>query len=137
MKLLDANVFVYAFGADHEYRHACRKILRMIRAGTLAATVNVEAFQEILHYFHYTRRDDLGRRVLTRMVQAFPQAIVVTPSDMLSAAILLDRYPHLQARDSVHLATIYAHNLEGIISADRGFDIIEGLKRFDPKELAA
>ena len=43
----------------------------------------------------------------------------------------------MASRDAIHAAVVFEHRLEGIISADRAFDGIAGLTRFDPKELAA
>jgi predicted nucleic acid-binding protein len=53
------------------------------------------------------------------------------------AAQILVQHPVLQSRDAIHAAVVFENKLEGIISADRGLDVIDGLVRFDPKELAA
>ena len=43
----------------------------------------------------------------------------------------------LSARDAIHAAVVFEHELEGIISADQDYDRIQGLRRYDPIEAAA
>ena len=49
---------------------------------------------------------------------------------------LLAEMPGIEARDAIHAAVVFEHRLEGIVSADRDFDRIPGLRRFDPLEVA-
>lgn len=46
---LDANVFLYALGADSPYRADCRAVLQTVGAGRLDAITSSEVLQEILH----------------------------------------------------------------------------------------
>ena len=50
---------------------------------------------------------------------------------------LLLATPGLSVRDAVHSAVVMEHGLDGIVSADRHFDRIPGLRRYDPADLAA
>lgn len=45
--------------------------------------------------------------------------------------------PALHARDAIHAATCVVHGLEAIVSPDTGFDAVAGLRRTDPRDLAA
>jgi predicted nucleic acid-binding protein len=47
--LLDTNVPMYAAGAAHAYRDACRWVMTEIANGRLAVAIDVELIQEILH----------------------------------------------------------------------------------------
>lgn len=47
---------------------------------------------------------------------------------------LVDRYPRLEARDIVHVATCLHEGITEIISPDRGFDAVDGLTRIDPTD---
>lgn len=136
MKLLDTNVIMYARGKEHPLKAASEAVLRLYSSGAVDCNINVEVLQEILHSFQARGQITVGREVLQDAVAAFPDPLQVTREDVLRAAELLVRYPSLQARDAVHAAVVFQHRLEGIISTDRGFDIIDGLTRFDPKELA-
>lgn len=137
MKLVDTNVFMYAVGRNHDYRESCRTLIAQLRSGDLDVNIDVEVVQEILHIYHARNQTNVGIRVARDVMMMLPRPITVTPQTVSSATDLLERYPSIQSRDAVHAAVALEHGLEGIISADRGFDIIDGLKRFDPKELAA
>jgi predicted nucleic acid-binding protein len=81
LRLIDTNVFVYAVGAVHPLKQPSERILSEIVAGTLAANIDVEALQEILHVYssrgerrkgfnalsksfpHRERRDRSGKRL--------------------------------------------------------------------------
>jgi len=137
MKLLDANVIIYASGAPHPYREFCRRVLSKVHSGEVTANINTEVLQEVLNYYHRIRETKRAVELFDDLKLAFPGALPMEIADAIEARTILERYPSLQTRDAFHAATVFQHNLEGIISADRGFDIIDGLKRFDPKELAA
>lgn len=43
----------------------------------------------------------------------------------------------VQARDIIHVAVMMINNLPQIISTDTHFDKIQGVRRYDPKVVAA
>ncbi len=137
MKLIDANIVIYWVGMEHDYREASIEVMERVLRGEIVATVDVETLQEVLYYFHKRRQEDLVFDVVDTLLDILPAPYSIDNATLASALRLLAAYPSLQTRDAFHAATVLQHKLEGIISADRGFDIIEGLKRFDPKELAA
>lgn len=137
MKLVDTNVLIYSVGTEHEYRQSASEVVARVRAGLIQANVDTESFQEILHVYRSRKQVSFGTRFCTDLMTIFPAAILVSQQTIQSAVDILTRYPNLQSRDAVHAAVVLEHNLEGIISADRAFDTIKGLTRFDPKELAA
>lgn len=135
MRLIDANVFIYAAGGPHRYRTPSQRVFASVRDGSLEANTDTEVLQEILHYYR-TRRDvGFGRRVFQQAVDAFPRPFEITVPMLKTAADTLATHPHLQARDAVHIGVLVDLGLEGIISADRGFDVVPGVTRFDPLEL--
>ena len=134
MKLIDTNVFIYAIGGDHPYREACRKVLRAGTSNAMEATTDVEVCQELLHHYHSIRMTQRAAQVVAEALAAFPDAISITVPVISRAAKILEANPPLQARDAVHAAVVFEHGLEGIVSADVGFDGIEGLTRFDPRQ---
>ena len=134
VKLIDANVFIYAAGVQHPLRRPCIQVLEAVAEGILEATTDVEVFQEILNYYQREGRIDYGAEVFANTIGVCPKPVMVSLETVRLALDILRRHATLQARDAVHAAVIREHGLEGIISADQGFDKIDGLKRFDPKE---
>lgn len=73
--------------------------------------------------------------MLKNALTAFRDPIGITVSILELAADTLGRHSHLQARDALHAAVVIHHGLEGVVTADRGFDDIPGLTRFDPRDI--
>ncbi len=137
MKLIDTNVFVYSLGSDHPYREPSLATLKRIRESEINANISTEILQELLHVYRRRNQLQLGIELFDDLVGQFPQPLPIVAATAIIARDVLEQYPSLQVRDAFHAAVVFEHNLEGIISADRAFDSIEGLTRFDPKELAA
>jgi predicted nucleic acid-binding protein len=137
LKLIDANVLMYVVGAEHPYKRPSIAVLAKQQSGELEANINAEILQEILHYYHIRDRTKEGFRLFDDLVVKFPAPFPILGTTARLAREILGNNPTLQSRDAIHAAVVFEHNLEGIISADRAFDGIAGLKRFDPKELAA
>lgn len=136
MRLIDANVFIYASGAEHEYKAPSVRALDRARSGEIDATTDVEALQEILHYYHRQGVAELGAGVVGNALIAFPSPFPITGAIVSRASsVLMDHSDRLAARDAIHAAVVLEHRLEGIISADRGFDAIPGVMRFDPRDI--
>lgn len=135
MKLIDSNIVIYAIGREHPLRENCRVIMSEAYSGELDANVNVELLQEVLHYYHRRGATDTGLRVCHDLMTGFRVPFTVNRETARIAADLLARHRQIQSRDAFHAAVVFENGLEGIISADRGFDGIFGLKRFDPLEL--
>jgi len=135
LRLIDANVLVYARGVPHPYRDACRNLLAEAQAGRLEANVDTEVLQEIVHVYWYRKRLARGLDYLDRLLVLFPTPFPVTGETITIARDILGAHPQLQPRDAIHAAVVLNHGLEAIISADRAFDEITEIKRLDPLEL--
>jgi predicted nucleic acid-binding protein len=137
LKLIDANIILYSVGAAHPYLEDSREIMRRIERNEIAANVSTEVLQEILHFFRRRNQVPEGVKLFDDLIRQFPAPFEILGVTARSARDILGAYPNLNSRDAFHAAVVFEHNLEGIISADRAFDGIAGLTRFDPKELAA
>lgn len=59
------------------------------------------------------------------------------PADLPLTFTLLARHPELHTRDAVMAATALNRGLEAVLSADRAFDVVDGLRRVDPCDAQA
>lgn len=136
MKLLDTNVVMYATGGPHPYRDACRVILEEAGREREAYGIDVELAQELLDV--YGRREGLAKAVeaVERVFTVFPNPFPITRQEVEQATFLLGRRSGLSPRDAIHASVCLTYRLEGIVSADRAFDGLPGLTRFDPLKLA-
>jgi predicted nucleic acid-binding protein len=137
MLLIDASVVVYSIGRDHGYRAPAVALMERVRAGEIDVNVSTEVLQEVLNVYH--RRGELARglALFDDLITQFSAPLPITKQTLVSARGILERHPTLDSRDAVHAATVFEFALDGIISTDQAFDMIDGLRRFDPKELAA
>ena len=129
---LDTNIFLYAAGGPHPEREACIELLQRVSDGSLDATVNAEVVQEVM--FVLVRRGRLrdGLRLARDVLALFPGLFPVTQQDMLSACVLLERYPRLPVRDAIHAATMLNNGLQTVVSVDADFDQLVEIRRVAP-----
>lgn len=130
---LDTAVLTLALGADHPERQACRSLLGAAADGASELHISVETLQELL--FHRMRREERSDAVsAVRHVRAacvlhdFNEAVVETTLNLVSES-------NIRGRDAVLAATALGAGFSQIVSPDRDFDGVPGLRRVDPHEL--
>lgn len=133
MILLDANLFMYAGGAEHPNKEPAGRYLQRVTAQEVDAAIDAETLQEILHRYRAIRRWEDGGRVYDLARTLVPVVLPVTAPVLDAARDLLDRYSDLMARDALHAAIALKHTDGQICSFDDDFDEIEGLKRTEPR----
>lgn len=132
--LYDTSIFVYARGREHFFREPCRSLVRLAEEGVLTGEASVELIQE---YAHLLRRRGMGGaevRQRARGVATLCLMHEVSEADVDLALNLVATNPKMQVRDGIHAATALRRGVPIIVSADRGFDGIDGLQRLDPQE---
>lgn len=129
---IDTAVMMYAAGAAHALRDPCRQVMLGIREGALVGATSVEVVQEILHRYRSIGQADTGRLLAIDAMDTFAPVLPITHAVMRRVPDLAVRYPRLQARDLVHVATCIHEGITEIISPDRGFDEVAELHRIDP-----
>ena len=137
MRLLDANVAIYANSGEHIYQRPCQLLMESVKADPDSYAIDVETLQEILHCYNRRGEVERGIQVLEGLLPYFPDIIPITASEITTAIRLMTQTHGLSTRPAIHAAVVINHNLEGIVSADQDFDRIPGLRRFDPVEVAA
>ena len=115
----------------------CRTILVAIAAGHLDAFASVEMLQEFL--FHRLRRtQDAARSVAeARDLQAVLTVLDFGSSVLDTSLALVEEFQTVRGRDAVHAATALVFGIPVIVTPDRAFDKVPGLRRLEPAELAA
>jgi predicted nucleic acid-binding protein len=93
--------------------------------------------REIDHRFMSVRRPDIARQLATDVLDLFAPVLPVTHALMRRVPDLVALDPSLASRDLVHVATCLHEGITEIVSPDRGFDLVVGLRRIDPSEFAA
>lgn len=135
--LIDANVFMYAAGAEHPFKGPSAAFLEATASGRVEALIDAEVLQEILHRYRAIGRWEAGRRVYDLARQIVPSVIPVTKEILDEARQLMDEYSWLVARDALHAAASRQASEGTICSYDRAFDGVSGLKRVTPDQALA
>ena len=135
MILLDANVLMYAAGAEHPNKVPSLALLERVAAGTVDAGADVEVLQEVLHRYRAIGRWHDGRRVFDLARKIVPTWYPVDLSTLDRARDLLEAHTTLTARGALHAAVYFAVAAEALCTFDRDFDRIAGLRRVEPGEI--
>jgi predicted nucleic acid-binding protein len=130
--LLDTNVFAYAVGGPSPYREPCREIVEQLAIGAIEGEVSTDLVQELLHLRFRRTGDRYAAAEAARRVAMLVALHDVTASELTRALALFQRHPQLGARDAMFAAVALNRRLSAIVTADRGFDGIPGLRRVDP-----
>jgi len=129
--VLDTTVLVHAVGDDHELRDPARAIVEAVEDGRIQATTTVEAIQEFVHV-RARRRDRRDAAGLGRAYCALLSPLLRPSEEDLEAGLrLFERDEALGAFDAVLAASAIAAEADALVSADRSFADIRGLRWVD------
>ena len=93
MIFVDANIFMYAAGADHPNRKSSIELLRAVANRTLGVASSVEVLQEILYRYRSIGRWAEGSRLYDDTRLLLDVIYDVTVDDLDRARALLDDHP--------------------------------------------
>lgn len=132
MILVDSNILMYAAGADHPHKAPSVALLERIASGEVDGAVDAEVLREILHRYRALRRWQEGSELYALVRSIFTIVLPITAPVLDEARDLLERHPHLMARDALHAAVARRETGGEIYSFDQDFDAIEGISRRVP-----
>ena len=125
-------MFLYAVGAEHRYRAACREILSLAASGALVGDASVELIQEFVHVRTRRLNDRVESAEAGREISAMCRLHSLELDDLRLGLKLFEDSAHLQMRDALHAATALNRGIALIVSTDRAFETVAGLERVDP-----
>jgi predicted nucleic acid-binding protein len=134
---VDANIPMYAHGAEHPYRLPCQSALKRIVAAKIPTVISSEIVQEIIHRYLSLQRPQQGIQVAQDIMTVVSRVLPVTETDVRHALRLIPRYPTLKARDLIHVAVMLENGLSRILSTDAHFDGVSEVERIDPRDFAS
>jgi predicted nucleic acid-binding protein len=137
MIYLDTNIFLYAIQQHEKYGNACATILQDVQDKKIKAISSTITLAEMIGALQKIN-DELkkrGNRPI-RIEESF-DAILNYPVTWLDISPILirkslDHTNILFGVDCIHRESMELHGIEKIISADRDFDTIPGIRRIDP-----
>ena len=125
---IDANVLVYSAG-ESEYRDACLDILTAVTDELVDGRASTAVLEEVWHAEISGRGGPIGG--LAQHAYDVLTPLLPVTDEIFRRALGVDA-PGLGANDRIHVATCLANGIDVILSADRGFDAVKGIRRVDP-----
>jgi uncharacterized protein len=132
MILVDTNIIMYAAGKEHPNKAPAADLIDQVAMGGINALIDAETLQEILHRYQSLGRWPEGREIFGLARAIFRDILPITAEVMDRAQRLIESDHTLKARDAVHAAVVFQYGLDGIMSFDRDFDRIQGIRRQEP-----
>ena len=129
MILIDSNVPMYLVGADHPHKVDARRLLEKLIVDGERLVTDAEVLQEILHRYVAIARRDAIQPALDALLTIVDEVLPIEAADVLAARDVLLGTPALSARDAIHVAIMRRHGIARILSFDRGFDGMAGIRR--------
>jgi len=127
--LIDSNVPMYLVGADHPHKVDARRLLEKLIVDGERLVTDAEVLQEILHRYVAIARRDAIQPALDALLTIVDEVVPIEAADVLAARDVLLGTPALSARDAIHVAIMRRHGIDRILSFDRGFDGMAGIRR--------
>jgi predicted nucleic acid-binding protein len=125
---VDANPILYS-GLEGAARANCARVLKAIAAGEVEGRTSPAVLEEVWHVSLRTfggRLDDLVGKAL----QIFYPLLPVGEDALVHALSMSDS--KLGPKDRLHVGTCASHEIATVLTADRAFDRVEGIRRVDP-----
>lgn len=132
MIVVDTTVLVYAVGGAHPLAEPCRRLVGLVGQGAVTATTTVEAIQEFTHV-RARRKDRRDAAAVARQYVTLLAPLLTPDDDDLQAGLdLFARHGELDAFDAVLAAVARNAGASALVSADRGFSVLDRPVVLDP-----
>ena len=129
MILVDSNIPMYLVGAPHAHKADAQRLLeRAVRAEVRLVT-DAEVLQEILHRYAAINRRDAVQPAFDALLGVVDVVYPVELEDVERAKEILQGSLRLSARDALHVAIMRRFEIPEVMSFDRGFDEVPGIRR--------
>ena len=131
MIYLDSNVFVSAALYTDELGDRAREIVGLVEVGRLKAATSALTYDEVFWAVLKFKGRDAAVKAGDAFLSMLNLVMVNVDRDVLYKAheLIAGSGSALDPRDAIHAACAFAKEVPQIVSEDRDFDSVEGLKR--------
>lgn len=116
---LDTNVFLYLAEIKEPHHKIAVKALNNLTLSKQALSTSVETFQEVVHYAKKQHHLKYGLKICQLIFNLVPHPLPIDQSVTIKYLKLAAKYPQLESRDCLHLATCFTYNLPLLITEDK------------------
>jgi uncharacterized protein len=127
--LVDSNVPMYLVGSPHPHKTDAQRLLERCIASRERLVTDAEVLQEILHRYVAIGRRDAIQPAFEALLGVVDLVLPVRDVDVLRAREIVLGHDRVSARDALHVAVMEQHAITRIMSFDRAFDGVPGVRR--------
>ena len=131
--VVDATVLVYAIGVEHPLKN-CERIFEAVSAGRVAATTTVGVLQEFADADARLRGRADAVDVASRFAELLAPLVPAREEHVAPVLELFAAHPELDAFDAFLAAAALDVGAGALVSANRAFAVIAGLRYVDPAD---
>jgi len=131
---IDANIFVYAAISEEPIGEVCRDIMDLVNDRVLTVTSSYMSIQELLWVVKRTTGRESASRI-SATILGMPVRWVDVGQDILARTLDAFSTTSLDVRDAMHVATMRKAGISTLISEDRDFDRVKGIRRMGASEV--
>ena len=127
---IDSNIFILAGTDSGKKGKNCRKIIKDIDKNGIVCSSSYLVIDEVI----WILKKKLGKKFaikLTKKIFSFPIRWVDVNRSIIFKMIEVMENTKLDPRDALHLASMKENGISTIISEDKDFDKLTGIKRVD------
>ena len=129
MILVDSNIPMYLVGSAHPHKTDAQRLLERLAMDNRRLVSDAEVLQEILHRYVSIERRDAIQPAFDALLGLVDDVFPITVETLKGAREVVLGSPALSARDAIHVAAMRQHAVEEILSFDRAFDHVPGIRR--------
>lgn len=120
---------MYLVGAEHPRKVDAQRLLERCAVERRRLVTDVEVVQEILHRYVAIGRREAIAPAIEALLSIVDEVLPVELPVMLRARDIVLARSRVSARDALHVAVMEHHQIETILTFDRGFDEQPGIRR--------
>lgn len=113
---------MYLVGAAHPHKLDAQRLVESALSTGERLVTDAEVLQEICHRYTAIDRRDMIQPAFDATLGVVDEVLAIDGEDAQAGKDLALRYPRMSARDALHLAVLRRHDIERIMTFDRGFD---------------
>lgn len=129
MIFIDSNIPMYLVGAPHPNKDAAQGLLEACISRGERLVTDAEVLQEILHRYAAINRREAIQPAFDALLRIVDDVYPIEVGDLQRSKSLLLGLARLSARDALHVAIMQRHEIDRILSFDRGFDEVSWIER--------
>jgi predicted nucleic acid-binding protein len=127
--LVDSNIPMHLVGAEHPHKTDAQRLLERCAVDRQRLVTDAEVVQEILDRYVAIGRREAIAPAIEALLSIVDEVLAVELPVMLRARDIVLARPRGSARDALHVAVMELHQIETILTFDRGFDEQPGIRR--------